>query len=644
MSTVSRGSRLMLRLLLGLGGVALAAGLRAATEVAAGGKEAPFAAEPLHALLLRLAASAAAAALFAQLLLMDASGSESTPIELPADPTITLREDLGVSTVAPVHTGRAKTAAPPIIEGTSRTGTNLDNPRGLEFLPPAASPPPAVAPTPATAPATDAAVGAPAAAPAAPADAAPPAAKKSLPQYTMAEVAKHCTRDDAWVVIDERVYDVTDFIDSHPGGVGPIINLAGKDCTDVFANYHAARIYRTMLPAMLVGEVTDVVVWPHVADFRRVRQELLRRGLFETDMRFYAKMLAWHVLLFTTSLYLSLGCASAGAHMLGASIMGIFWQQLAGIGHDLGHSGVFHSFYKDHVVGSVLSAFMGLSVGWWKSDHNTHHVVCNAIEHDPNIQHMPMLCITQKIFRRARFWDTYHHKWVGMDDVAHLLVSYQHLFFYPLMALGRWNLYVQGLIYLISQHDKTHFRKTELAGLAVFFTWMFSVALAMPSWVQTVSWVMVSHAVAGILHVQIVLSHWAMHSYEGRAYTGPDDEWYITTMRTTMNVLTEPWFDWVHIGLQFQVEHHLFPRLPRHNLRIARDMVKEVVAKHFPTGSDEARRLFPTGEAYHEPTFFAGNLEMWRALKQAAFAARAAEKGEHGFWECALWEGINLAG
>jgi len=459
-------------------------------------------------------------------------------------------------------------------------------------------------------------------------------------------VGKHCTRDDAWVIIDERVYDVTRFIDKHPGGVGPIVNLAGKDCTDVFANYHAARIYKQMLPAFLIGEMApgEIVVWPHVADFRRIRQELLRRGLFETDMRYYAKMFAWHALLLLSGLYLSLGFSSCTAHMAGASLIGVFWQQLAGIGHDLGHSGVTHNFWTDHVVGSVLSSLMGLSVGWWKSDHNTHHVACNAIEHDPNIQHMPMLAITSKIFRRARFWDSYHHKWVGMDDAARLLVSYQHLFFYPLMALGRWNLYVQGLIYLIMQNDKTHYRKTELAGIAVYFSWVFGVALSMPTLPQSVGWVMVSHAVAGILHVQIVLSHWSMHSYEGRAYTGPDDEWYITTMRTTMNVKTHPLLDWVHICLQFQVEHHLFPRLPRHNLRIARDMVKEVVEKHFPKGSPECKRLFPLGVAYHEPGFFEGNLEMWRALKQAAFAARSAKKGEHGFWESALWEGMNCAG
>ena len=583
-------------------------------------------AEPWLHQLLRAATTVAGAALLAQLLLPRRKPGRVT--ELPADPTLTLREDAGVAKVVPVHAGRARRAAGPMREGTTRDRDNYANPRRLSFLPPA--PPPT---------ATEDAADAPAAAAAAP-------APTPLPRYTLAEVAQHCTEDDAWVIIDERVYDVTRFVDKHPGGVGPMLNLAGKDCTDVFANYHAARVYKTMLPGFLIGEVGpgEIEVWPHVADFRRVRQELLRRGLFETDMGYYRTMAAWTALLWLGGLYLSLCFEGCATRMLGAAVMGVFWQQLAGIGHDLGHSGVTHEFYKDHFLGSALSAFMGLSVGWWKSDHNTHHVVCNAIEHDPNIQHMPMLAITSKIFARAKFWDTYHRKWVGMDDVAHFLVSHQHLFFYPLMLVGRWNLYAQGLIYLIFQHDKTHFRKTELAGTAVYFTWVFAVALSMPTWAQTVGWVMVSHAVAGILHVQIVLSHWSMHSYEGRAYTGADDEWYITQLRTTMNVATDPLLDWTHIGLQFQVEHHLFPRLPRHNLRIAREMVREVVDKHFPTGSEESKRLFPLGAAYHEPGFFAGNVEMWHALKKAAYAARSAKKGEHGFWECALWDVVNCVG
>jgi len=93
-------------------------------------------------------------------------------------------------------------------------------------------------------------------------------ANEPLPKYTMAEVAKHSTQNDCWIVLDKRAYNITSFIARHPGGVGPITNMAGKDATDVFANYHAARVYRVMLPAYLVGEVTDVPEYPHVADFR----------------------------------------------------------------------------------------------------------------------------------------------------------------------------------------------------------------------------------------------------------------------------------------------------------------------------------------------------------------------------------------
>jgi cytochrome b involved in lipid metabolism len=118
----------------------------------------------------------------------------------------------------------------------------------------------------------------------------------ALPRYTLAQVAAHETRDDLWIVIDEKAYDITHLVASHPGGVGPLVAMAGKDCTDVFANYHAVKVYKYMLPRYLVGEVTDVVVWPHVADFRAVRQELLRRGLFETDYRYYA--ILWYAFIF----------------------------------------------------------------------------------------------------------------------------------------------------------------------------------------------------------------------------------------------------------------------------------------------------------------------------------------------------------
>ena len=169
--------------------------------------------------------------------------------------------------------------------------------------------------------------------------------------------------------------------------------------------------------------------------------------------------------------------------------------------------------------------------------------------------HMPMLAITPKIFETP-FFDTYHKKQIAMYFIARTMVSYQHYFFYPVMALGRWNLYAQGLIYLITAPDKIHYRKTELCALTGYFLWFFSLAGSMPTWSETVGWIMVSHAVAGVLHIQIVLSHWSMETYKGTPYTNKETEWYLMQLRTTMNVDTPEWLGYIHIGLQFQIEHH----------------------------------------------------------------------------------------
>mmetsp|Transcript_89898 Transcript_89898/g.159955 ORF Transcript_89898/g.159955 Transcript_89898/m.159955 type:complete len:559 (-) Transcript_89898:102-1778(-) len=452
--------------------------------------------------------------------------------------------------------------------------------------------------------------------------------KEPLKKYKVEEVAKHNTRESIWIIVDCRVYDLTNYIDKHPGGPLMIENMAGKDCTDVFANYHSARVYKHMLPPFLIGEAVDVEVPPHVADFRQVRQELLRRGLFETDMRFYGKMAAWLVSLFLLSLYLSLGFTSAGAHMAGAAVMGLFWQQLAGIGHDMGHSGVSHVFHQDHFICSCLVSFMGISVCWWKRNHNTHHVVCNSIEHDPDIQHMPIFAVTPGIFKKP-FWSTYYNELKAMDAIARFLVSYEHILFYPVMMLARFNLYAQSLIQLCKP-EPLHYRKTEFCAFALYFAWISQLVLSLPSWSETVGWLLISHAVAGLLHVQICCSHFSMETYHGHAYNDANDEWYITQLKTTMNFDTPPVMDWFHIGLQFQIEHHLFPRLPRHNLREARKLVKEVCKKH--------------NIHYHEPGFLQANVETLRCLWKTAQEARQTKKGSSGFYESILWDGLTLNG
>ena len=94
----------------------------------------------------------------------------------------------------------------------------------------------------------------------------------------------------------------------------------------------------------------------------------------------------------------------------------------------------------------------------------------------------------------------------------------------PCPKFGR---YVQSWIFLLGPqpNGKRHHRFLEMAGLLLFASWVVTVALSMPTWTQTGLWLLVSHASAGLLHVQITISHWAMHTYSGHAYNDETDEW-----------------------------------------------------------------------------------------------------------------------
>lgn len=88
------------------------------------------------------------------------------------------------------------------------------------------------------------------------------------------------------------------------------------------------------------------------------------------------------------------------------------------------------------------------------------------------------------------------------------------------------------------------------------------------------AFVLVSHIVTMPLHVQITLSHWGMSTSD----LGETESFAQRQLRTTMDVDCPAWLDFIHGGLQFQAVHHLFPRMPRHNLRRAQTLVKEFCA------------------------------------------------------------------
>jgi len=164
------------------------------------------------------------------------------------------------------------------------------------------------------------------------------------------------------------------------------------------------------------------------------------------------------------------------------------------------------------------------------------------------------------------------------DAFARFIIPYQAYLYYPILTFGRFNLYVLSWEYLIrglgpKKGPAWWHRWLEIAGQVFFWAWFgYGVVYrSIPTAWGRFSFVMVSHMITMPLHAQITLSHFSMSTAE----LGPHESFPQKMLRTTMDIECPQWLDFFHGGLQFQAIHHLFPRMPRHNLRRTQKLVQE---------------------------------------------------------------------
>lgn len=260
---------------------------------------------------------------------------------------------------------------------------------------------------------------------------------------------------------------------------------------------------------------------------------------------------------------------------ISAIFLGLAWHQMTFIAHDAGHQAITHWYQVDNIIGTLVADFCGgLSLGWWKRNHNVHHIITNDPVHDPDIQHLPFFAVSTKLL--GNVFSTYYERLLAFDIVAKYMIQVQNYTYYLILCFGRFNLYRLSLEYIILGQGPRKgrgawFRYLEFAGISFFIYWFFyrvvtcSIHTAGERWM----YVMVSHIVTMPVHVQITLSHFAMSTSD----IGMDESFPQRQLRTTMDVDCPAWFDYVHGGLQFQAIHHLFPRMPRHNFRAAQPYV-----------------------------------------------------------------------
>lgn len=438
------------------------------------------------------------------------------------------------------------------------------------------------------------------------------------------ELEKHNTEESCWVAIRGKVYDVTSWLHDHPGGKASILNVSGRDVTDMMNQYHVISAWQGRVKKMYVGELqqdanfTKAGNTDFAVDCRLLQEKFEKDGWYKPCSSYFYQKYMQVALLFVASwccVLLGHQRGNTPLQLLGGALVGIFWQQCNFIGHDAGHGYVvYNNRAKNSFVGIFVgNIFTGLSIAWWKHSHYTHHVVTNVITDDPDIQHLPVLAVDTKFFtsesnclpgatsltpkcNSAGFWN-----W------CKFIVSYQQYLYFPVMSVARLNLHIQSIVHVFT-FPKVEQRLREVLGLAVFWSWWLCMISFLPSWRSRIMFWYLSHLFVSLIHIQICLSHFSMDMFETVPMKKEDESVFEFQLRTTLDVDCPPWLDWLHGGLQFQALHHMFPRVPRHRLREVQPLVQALCDKH--------------GVSYQRHGFFEANCLTFEHMARVADAAR----------------------
>ncbi|KAL6980232.1 stearoyl-CoA 9-desaturase [Sarracenia purpurea var. burkii] len=437
---------------------------------------------------------------------------------------------------------------------------------------------------------------------------------------TLEDLKSHNKPGDLWVSIHGKVYDISDWGKQHPGGSLPLLSHAGQDITDTFAAYHPDAAWKYTDKLFNGHYLKDYSVSKASKDYRNLLSQFSKMGLFEEKGHNAFISLNFMVILFVASIFGALRCSGTWIHFLSGTLMGVFSTQCGWVIHDSGHYQMMPTKWLNRFVQMlIMNCLNGGSIVWWKGHHNAHHINVNSLDFDPDLQHMPFFAVSRKLFEY--YFD--ERKMNFKNPITRFLLSYQHWTFYPLMFIGRINSWAQNFIFLFSKRTVPN-RAQEILGIIVFWIWSSLLMYFMPSRGERAMFAIGYFVATGIQNVQFCLNH-----FSSSVSVGPPlgNDWFERQTRATLNITCPSWMDWFHGGLQFQIEHHLFPRMPRRQLRKISPFVMELCKKH--------------DLSYNTVSFLNANALTIRTLRCAALEARDLTNPNP---KNLVWEAINTHG
>jgi fatty acid desaturase len=294
------------------------------------------------------------------------------------------------------------------------------------------------------------------------------------------------------------------------------------------------------------------------AAYRALRRTVIETGLMERRYGYYA----WRTLLSFGFLVVAMILAFTvpdgwGWSALVAVTLGVSFAQIAMIGHDCGHHQIFTRARPNWALGQFcFSLIVGVGFWSWRTRHNLHHVETNDEEDDPDLSFGGFFTLNEQDAASRR-------------GLSRLVIRYQAWLFVPVVTLVL-SILMRAEGWRVAVADLRGSRRiVELTLLILNALLWMSPALIL-GWRWALIFV-ISQGVGGLyLGMTIAPNHKGMPTWA----SGTELTFLERQVIGSRNILPGRIAEFLFGGLNYQIEHHLFPTMPRANLGAAHDIVR----------------------------------------------------------------------
>jgi len=409
--------------------------------------------------------------------------------------------------------------------------------------------------------------------------------EKKLTKFSWDEISKHNKETDCWLVVKGNVYDVTTWVNKHPGG-RIILNGAGRESTAMFMSYHPQKVY-PMLSKYQIGIVdnySSYYQWD-ATDFYPVLKSRVEKKISELNLTGESPVLYFKTFLVLVSWMFFYYLSMISGHIWAAIPLGVVHAQ---IGINIAHDGAHGSYSKNKTIKKIMHYgmdYMGGCSVVWQHQHNVgHHPNCNkhgngqhASKHDnydPDASSgAPWVRITPN-----QPWRPFHH--------------YQHIYIWFLTLLMGMKWFANDIraFFFRRKYLSFEFYQTnntdwwvQVCTKIAFLTY----AMFIPASLHPFSvWFPMFLLMTSTVSYMFVLMFSVNHLTENTVYPNESDfpeprDWAMYQVRTTSNFATNSLFwTWFSGSLNHQIEHHLFPGLTHTYLPYIQPIVKQTCLEY----------------------------------------------------------------